>query len=51
MSRSLTASEWTMLGVLENTVILDEEEKQMPVEEWLEYKIKQIKDKQKEASK
>ena len=27
MSRSLTACEWTMLGVLENTA-LDEEEKQ-----------------------
>ena len=51
MSSSLTASEWTMLGVLENTTILDEEEKQMPVEEWIEYKVKQLKDKQKEASK
>lgn len=51
MSRNLTASEWTMLGVLENTNIQNEEEKQMPVQEWIEYKIKQLKDKQKEASK
>jgi len=49
MSSSLTASEWTMLGVLENTVILDEEEKQMPVEEWIEYKVKQLKEKQNES--
>ena len=49
MSSSLTASEWTMLGVLENTTILDEEEKQMPVEEWIEYKIKQLKEKQNES--
>ncbi len=49
MSSSLTASEWTMLGVLENTIILDEEEKQMPVEEWIEYKVKQLKEKQNES--
>ncbi len=49
MSSSLTASEWTMLGVLENTTILDEEEKQMPVEEWIEYKVKQLKEKQNES--
>lgn len=49
MSSSLTASEWTMLGVLENTTILDEEEKQMPVEEWIEFKVKQLKEKQNES--
>ena len=49
MSSSLTASEWTMLGVLENTTILDEEEKRMPVEEWIEYKVKQLKEKQNES--
>ena len=38
-----------MLGVLENTTILDEEEKQMPVEEWIEYKVKQLKEKQNES--
>jgi hypothetical protein len=40
---TLSAQEWTLLGVLENLDLLTENEKDMNVEEWITFKIKQLK--------
>lgn len=40
---TLSAQEWTLLGVLENLDLLTENEKDMNVEEWIMFKIKQLK--------
>jgi hypothetical protein len=42
---SLSAQEWTLLGVLSNLdSTLTTKEKQMPVAEWIEYKVKELKE-------